>query len=57
MGADHIETHAYRVKGLIDPDTGKEKWSGYYVWPRYGYKGDVDRFSKMALAGGLGAPP
>ena len=45
-GIDHIETYAYRVKGSIDPATGKERWSGYYVWPRFGYDGPIPEFIK-----------
>ena len=41
MGVDRIETNAYRLRGVIDPATGKERWSGYYVWPRYGYDGPI----------------
>ena len=40
-GVSHIETNAFRWKADIDPDTGKEKWSGYYVWPRFGYDGPI----------------
>ena len=40
-GVSHIETNAFRVKGDIDPTTGKDRWAGYYVWPRYGYDGPI----------------
>ena len=40
-GFDRIETTAYRDKRSIDPATGKERWSGYYAWPRFGYDGPI----------------
>lgn len=46
MGVDRIETYAHRVKGSVNPTTGKEKWSGYYVWPRFGYEGPIPDYIK-----------
>jgi hypothetical protein len=48
-GVSHIETNAFRVKGSVDPDTGKERWAGYYVWPRYGYDGPIPHYSVKSL--------
>ena len=50
FGVAKIDTDAYRRRGDLDEDTGKEKWSGYYVWPRYGYDGPLKPEMKEDLA-------
>ena len=57
LGVSHIETYAFRVKGDINPDTGKERWSGYYVWPRYGYEGPIPQRLKGAHSWHHDLPP
>jgi hypothetical protein len=49
QGVSRIETYAFRAENDIDPETGKEKWSGYYVWPRYGYDGVLSARTRMYL--------
>jgi hypothetical protein len=52
LGVQEIETNAHRNKHDLDPDTGKEKWSGYYVWPRYGYDGPLNVTQRERLKSG-----
>jgi hypothetical protein len=52
LGVDRIETGATRHRHDLDPATGKEKYAGYYVWPRFGYDGALADATLQELAAG-----
>ena len=59
-GVSHIETYAARQPGetYVDKDgVVKERWAGYYVWPRYRYYGPLDGRMRAAILSSELAPP